>query len=996
MAKPIVPESVPVESLLADYADNLPFPDLGNAGLSTMLIADLGDRITDYRDTREEQKERVIQEPYQGGGVSLGASNFTDSVVSLLTYGIVGGAIYYATDDDDDGSNTGFKAVNDDVSLIESGDPVVVNVLANDRPGPQGGELRIVAADTTSGNGIEVTDLGDGEFSLDIGDDYQELLPGDKIKDTFTYTIENDAGEQSTGTVHITINGDIDNVPVVTAPESANTDENSSVTVAGIQVSDLDIGDRNIAVALSADNGTLSISGDNIDIRGNDSNELTLKGMVDDVNSALQTLVYTPDDGFSGEDTLQIAVSDDTSTIPDSVPITVVPDQSQPVVAEEDTVSLTEGGAPVTVNVLENDSFDGDATDLTLTVASTTNGGIAVTNNNDGTLTFTIGDGFTQLLPGDTVSDTVTYTIEDELGQQSSAAIGITVEGSTNDAPINTAPATLITTVNTAIAITGVSINDVDSSSLDVELDVEEGSLSVTAGDATLSGNNSSSLSLSGTQEAINAALQTLTYTPDSDFSGEDTLEIQTADGNATETSSVDITVAPPDITLAAADDSVDIEEAGDPVIIDLLANDTFGGERDSLTVTIASTTASGISIINNNDGTVSVDPGDSYQSLLPGESAQQTLSYQLSDQDNETTSAEVIINIAGSVNNAPAHTPPNELSGDAGSEFDLGSLQVDDVDAGDSSFSINLSVDQGILTVADNSAVVSGNMSSSLTLSADLQSINALLQTLTYTPDDSFVGDDTLSISSDDGDNITADQFTLTVNPVNTPPQAQPDTLSNAQDSITTTYAASDLLANDSDDDSQDILHIVDVTGVSTLGAAVVFDAVSGAILYDPTTSQILADASSDLTDMFEYTITDGNGGLATASVQLIVTDSDTPNQKVNEYFIASAVSSETDTETNGLYSFLEFDGNSSNGSGQSWINLDALFDSLGFSDADRAAGEGFNVIGDSLFVDLDNNNSTGANGGFEYEIATITDASTVSGTFDNADVLAGTTFGL
>jgi len=97
-------------------------------------------------------------------------------------------------------------------------------------------------------------------------------------------------------------------------------------------------------------------------------------------------------------------------------------------------------------------------------------------------------------------------------------------------------------------------------------------------------------------------------------------------------------------------------------------------------------------------------------------------------------------------------------------------------------------------------------------------------------------------------------------------------------------------------------------------------------------------------------------------------------------------AVLNASDVLSNGTDGISNFDADPTGG--QDLINLDALFDSLGFNNADRAADAGYKVVGNALFIDLDNNNLTGANGGFEYQIATVT---TVSGTFDNADVIAG-----
>ncbi|MGH6933722.1 MAG: calcium-binding protein, partial [Dongiaceae bacterium] len=93
-------------------------------------------------------------------------------------------------------------------------------------------------------------------------------------------------------------------------------------------------------------------------------------------------------------------------------------------------------------------------------------------------------------------------------------------------------------------------------------------------------------------------------------------------------------------------------------------------------------------------------------------------------------------------------------------------------------------------------------------------------------------------------------------------------------------------------------------------------------------------------------------------------------------------------DILSNGIDTVNSFDAIGGAGS-QDFIDLDALFDSLGFSNTDRAAGAGFTVVGgNQLWIDLDNNNATGA-GGFEYQMATV---NVISGAFDNADVTAGT----
>jgi large repetitive protein len=81
-------------------------------------------------------------------------------------------------------------------------------------------------------------------------------------------------------------------------------------------------------------------------------------------------------------------------------------------------------------------------------------------------------------------------------------------------------------------------------------------------------------------------------------------------------------------------------------------------------------------------------------------------------------------------------------------------------------------------------------------------------------------------------------------------------------------------LLENDTDIDNGDVLSIFSVWEYSQLGAAVSYDAESGKVTYDPRASAELQALNSGqiATDSFDYTISDGNGGFATASVSLTV----------------------------------------------------------------------------------------------------------------------------
>jgi len=117
-------------------------------------------------------------------------------------------------------------------------------------------------------------------------------------------------------------------------------------------------------------------------------------------------------------------------------------------------------------------------------------------------------------------------------------------------------------TVNedTSLSIGGVSVNDVDGNLSSTRLTVASGTVTVSlAGGATISAgaNGSSTLTLSGTQAQINAALASISYQGGADFAGSDTLTVLSTDANgATDSDAISITVTAvndaPAVTSAA------------------------------------------------------------------------------------------------------------------------------------------------------------------------------------------------------------------------------------------------------------------------------------------------------------------------------------------------------------------------------------------------------------------------------------------------------------
>ncbi|MCA9465829.1 MAG: cadherin domain-containing protein, partial [Nitrospira sp.] len=138
-------------------------------------------------------------------------------------------------------------------------------------------------------------------------------------------------------------------------------------------------------------------------------------------------------------------------------------------------------------------------------------------------------------------------------------ATGSTVVSITavNDVPVNTVPGAQTVNEDTSLALTGISVNDVDGNLSTVQLAVTNGTVTVTlSGAATISAgaNGTNTLTLSGGQADINATLASLSYQGTLNYTGSDMLTITSTDAaSATDVDMVAITVVgnntPPVIT---------------------------------------------------------------------------------------------------------------------------------------------------------------------------------------------------------------------------------------------------------------------------------------------------------------------------------------------------------------------------------------------------------------------------------------------------------------
>jgi hypothetical protein len=183
-----------------------------------------------------------------------------------------------------------------------------------------------------------------------------------------------------------------------------------------------------------------------------------------------------------------------------------------------------------------------------------------------------------------------------------------------NGAPVNTVPGAQAVNEDTALVISGVSVADADSNLASVRLTVGNGTLSVSlAGGAAISAgaNGSATLTLSGTQAQINAALAAITYQGNVNFNGSDTLTVLSTDAlGASDSDTVSITVNAvndaPVMTPVAPD--VTFVEGNLPQVIDATGTvddiDSANFDGGVLTISISANASADDRLVIGNFGT--------------------------------------------------------------------------------------------------------------------------------------------------------------------------------------------------------------------------------------------------------------------------------------------------------------------------------------------------------------------------------------------------------
>jgi gliding motility-associated-like protein len=402
-----------------------------------------------------------------------------------------------------------------------------------------------------------------------------------------------------------------------------------------------------------------------------------------------------------------------------------------------------------------------------------------------------------------------------------------------NDGPVITVPTSLAITEDVPVSLNDVSLADIDAATgnVTVTISVPNGTVNaVSSGGVTVSGTGSA-LILNGTLADINAyiAANNLTYASSQNPPASVIITVNISDnGNTgsggalqdTKTITIGIT-AVNDAPASAGDTRSTPEET--PVNGAVTGTDAEG---DVLTYTKATDPGHGtVTGVNAATGAYTYTPNADYNG--PD-------SFTMTISDGNGGSVTVTVNITVTpVNDAPTGTGDTRTTAE-----DIpvtGSVSGSDID-GD------------VLTYTKATDPVHGTVT-----------VNAATGAYTYTPDPNYNGPDSFTITISDGN---GGSVTVTVNITVTPVNDSPAGTGNTRTTPEETPVSGAVIGNDVDGDLLTYAKATDPTHGTVTG----INAATGAYTYTP-------NADYNGPDSFTMTISDGNGGSTTVTVNITVT---------------------------------------------------------------------------------------------------------------------------
>ncbi len=529
-----------------------------------------------------------------------------------------------------------------------------------------------------------------------------------------------------------------------------------------------------------------------INVLGNDTFESTDKVVSLDADNGPKngtvivnndgTVTYTPDDNYVGEDTFTYIVTSGGMSESTTVEVNVTPVNDAPVA--KDDIATTQEDTAVTIDVLPNDSdVDGDKLSIQSATVPEAQGKVEIV---DGKLVFTPAENFN----GDAE---ITYTVTD--GQLTDEAKVTVTVNPVNDAPtikVDAVESITEDAVSTDTVVATLTVRDTDTSEDQLTVSLENNS----NGYFVLVGNEVK-LTQAGVDAVNNDELNLKDLT----------ISASVSDGvNPTANDSDSLVVNrvndAPTVENAIADQV--LSEDFDAYTIDL--NEVFKDSDSSLEFSVSGNNSIQISIVN---GVATITPTADWN-------GKETITFTAKDPSGESVNQTVDFTVA----------PVVDIEADSADVVEDTPTIINVL--GNDTFE---STDKVVSLDAEN-----GPKNGTVIVNND--------GTVTYTPDDNYVGEDTFTYIVTSGGVSESTTVEVNVTPVNDAPVAKDDIATTQEDTAVTI----DVLPNDTDVDG-DKLSIEPVSVPKEQGTVEVVD---GKLVFTPAEN---FNGDAEIT----YTVTDG-----------------------------------------------------------------------------------------------------------------------------------------
>jgi len=583
----------------------------------------------------------------------------------------------YTVSDDDGGSSITTVTITLDGANDAPTDISLDNLAVNEN-----------VAGAVVGN-LTTTDVDTGDTHSYVVDDTRFEVVGSQLKlkagQSLDFEIEPTVSigvtttDQNTASFNkpfvVSVN-DVNEAPSVSLSQSSSSlpedaDTSSAIVLATVSIADDALGSNSLALS-GTDAARFEIDSGNLRLKAAtplDFETQTTYSVTVEVNDSL--VGSNPDDSVNF--TLMISDIDESPVVTTSAGVAAFTEDAGPVAIDSSLiVSDPEDAGFVVAEVRFDSGFVSGQDDLQFTNQSGISGSYDATS---GVLTLS---GSASVAAYETALRTVTYSNASQNPNTGNRRLrftvndGLNVDSATRTVTVSAVddPANVVTggpyavAEGASVALDGSASNDVDNFIVEYTWDFDYDGMTFTT-DATGSSTNFSAVGIDG---------------PDTR-----TIALRTRSDNgvfaiATTTATIS-NVAP----TANADSGTDFTTDEDSAFTtgNVVSNDTDPGP-ESLTVSSLDTTGTIGQVTDLGDGTFTYDPNGQFESLAPGQSANDTFSYTVTD-GNASDTATVTVVISGA-NDAPNVTNQNvSVDENAALNTLVATAAATDIDTGDS-----------------------------------------------------------------------------------------------------------------------------------------------------------------------------------------------------------------------------------------------------------------------------------------------------------------------